>query len=284
MEDRERFPSIPSERELGSGIENKVVRSKRKPQRRILIGIPLTGLVRGEWAIARYSQVIPCNWSQSDSLIWMDQFSPLEHSVADARNIITDQCIKRGFEWLYFIDHDVMLPPHTTITWNQRMLLEKVPVFCGLYFTKSVPSEPIIYRGRGNGYYTDWKMGDKVWVDGIPMGCTMIHASILKVMWDDADWYNIGDLKVKKVFETPARIVTDPETKTWYAATGTEDLEWCNTVIDNDVMRRAGWPEFDVEFPFLMDTGVFCKHISFDGVQYPSRGEEQYFVSKTTES
>jgi hypothetical protein len=281
MENRKGVPSIPNKREF-RGLDEKIIKSPRNPQRRILIGIPITGLVRAEWAIARYSQVIPCNWSQTDALTWMDQFSPLGWSVADARNITVMQCLKHDFEWLYFIDHDVILPPHTTVTWNERMLKEKIPIWSGLYFTKSVPSEPLVYRGHGNGYYTDWKIGDKIWVNVVPMGCTMIHSSILKVMWEDAEYYEAGDFKLKRVFSTPAKVVFDPETLSWYTNSGTEDFDWCNRVIENNVLKRAGWKE--KEFPFLLDTNIFCRHIDFDGVQYPSRGEEQYFVRKTSET
>jgi hypothetical protein len=37
-----------------------------------------------------------------------------------------------------------------------------IPMLSGLYFTKSLPAEPLIYRGRGNSYYKKWKFGDKV--------------------------------------------------------------------------------------------------------------------------
>ena len=52
-----------------------------------------------------------------------------------------------------------------------------VPVVSGLYFTKSEPSEPLIYRGRGSGAYLDFRMGDKVYADGVPTGCLLIHHS-----------------------------------------------------------------------------------------------------------
>ncbi len=34
--------------------------------------------------------------------------------------------------------------------------------------SESVPAEPLIYRGRGNSHFKKWKLGDKVWVDGVP--------------------------------------------------------------------------------------------------------------------
>jgi len=106
-------------------------------------------VVRAEWMLARYGQVIPCNWSSNDYIQWIDQYSPLRFMVADARNLIVEEFIKKGFEWLIFIDHDVVLPPLFLVGVNNYIIEGEPPMFSGLYFTKSVPSEPLIYRGRG---------------------------------------------------------------------------------------------------------------------------------------
>lgn len=251
-----------------------------QPATRILVGIPMTGLLRAEWVLARYGQVIPCNWSQTDAIQWIDSWSPLNFAVADARNIIASACVEQGFEWLFFIDHDVILPPGIILKLNDRMNEAKVPIWSGLYFTRSVPSEPLVYRGRGNSFYKDWKFGDEVWVDGIPMGCTMIHSSILKVLYDSSETYEVKGIKVKKIFETPSRTWFDPETSSFYNAVGTEDLEFCNRVLKEDAFVKAGWTEYgDKEFPFLIDTNLFCRHIESNGIQYPSRGEERAFIN-----
>ena len=248
-------------------------------QNRIMVGIPMTGLLRAEWVIARYGQVIPCNWSQVDAFHWIDQYSPIGFLVADARNVIATQCVEKEFEWLFFIDHDTVLPPTTILQWNARMLKKDVPVFSGLYFTRSVPSEPLVYRGRGNSYYKDWKLGDEVWVDGIPMGCTMIHCSILKAMYEESETYDVMGMKVKAIFETPARTWFDPEKHLWFNSVGTEDLAWCSRVKNDNIFEKAGWPEYqEKEFPFLIDTKVFCRHIDNNGRQFPANGEEQEFI------
>jgi len=253
--------------------------SSENMTKRIMVGIPMTGLLRSEWVIARYGQVIPCNWSQVDCLHWLDQCSPLSFLVADARNVVVQKCIEQDFEWLFFIDHDVILPPTTILKINERMLANKIPMWSGLYFTKSVPSEPLVYRGRGNSYYTKWKMGDEVWVDGIPMGCTLIHNSILKVLWNESEEYIVSNLKVRKVFETPAKTYYDPQKLEWFNVTGTEDLTLCSRIKREGVLKKAGWSEYQKkEYPFMIDTGIFCKHIDWNGVQYPSRGEERYFI------
>ncbi len=134
---------------------SEVFEKTEAAQTRIMIGIPMTGLVRSEWMLARYGQVIPCNWSQVDCLQFLDQWSPVGFLVAGARNIIASACVEQGFEWLFFIDHDTIIPPNTILKWNDRMLKKDVPVYSGLYFTKSLPSEPLVYRGRGTSYYND---------------------------------------------------------------------------------------------------------------------------------
>jgi len=247
-------------------------------QNRVMVGIPMTGLLRAEWVIARYGQVIPCNWSQTDAIRWVDSHSPVNYLVADARNSCVDAAVKQEFEWLVFIDHDVIIPQDFVLKLNDYILKADVPVMSGLYFTKSIPSEPLIYRGRGNSYYNKWKMGDKVWVDGLPMGCTLIHTSILKEMWNDAPEYEYKGEVIRQVFETPRRIYSDPQTQSWFTAVGTEDLDWCTKVIKGGYLKKAGWTNIaKKKYPFLIDTEIFCKHINPDGRQYPAMEEEKTF-------
>ncbi len=265
-------------------IDNEAFRAAENLTKRIIVGIPMTGLLRSEWVLARYGQVIPCNWSQVDCIQWLDQYSPIGHTVANARNIIATKAVELDFEWLFFIDHDTVIPPNTILKWNERMLKADVPIFSGLYFTRSVPSEPLVYRGRGNSYYANWRLGEEVWVDGLPMGCTMIHSSILKVLYDESEVYQVGTqngemLDVRKIFETPVNSYFNPEKLEWFNAVGTEDLEFCTRIMKEDVFTKAGWPEYkDKEFPFLIDTSVFCRHIDFDGKVFPSQGEEQQYL------
>jgi hypothetical protein len=256
------------------------------PQNRIMVGIPMTGLLRAEWVLARYGQVIPCNWSQVDSLQFIEQYSPVNYLVADARNLIVQQAVIGNFEWLFFIDHDVIIPPVTFLTLNEYMLSKKYPVVAGLYFTKSVPAEPLIYRGLGNSFYTDWKFGDIVPVTGHGMGCTLIHVSILKAMWDEMPEYQIGNWTCRKIFETPAKQWFDPQTLSWQAGTGTEDLNWCARVMEHEYFIKAkkhggDWGKFQKkEFPFIIDTRLYCRHIDFDGRQFPMMGEDVKYLRK----
>jgi hypothetical protein len=91
--------------------------------------------------------------------------------------MIVRQVVEGDFEWLFLLEHDVMLPPDGFIQVSDHIRSEKTPVVSGLYYTRSRPAEPLIFRGRGTSYYDQWKMGDLVWCDGVPTGCLLIPES-----------------------------------------------------------------------------------------------------------
>ena len=259
--------------------EMELFKSTVDMKRRLLISVPLTGLIRAEWAMARWGQVTPCNWSQGEMVQWLDQFSPLGFMVADARNVAVQAMMEGNYEWILFIDHDVILPPDTFNKMNQYMLKGDVPIVGGLYFTKSVPSEPLVYQGRGTSYATGWRLGDKVWVDGMGLGCNILHRSILEAVWKDSEQYKVGEAVARRVFDTPARSLYDAEKNIWKTEGGTEDLVFYSRLIDNGYFAKAGWPKFQKKkFPLLCDTSIFCRHIDWNGMQFPANGEEKVFA------
>jgi len=246
-------------------------------KKNLCICVPTTGLVRVEWMMARFGQVIPVNWANGDVFQYFDQYSPMGWAVADARNFCVTHSVNQGFEWTLFIDHDTIPPPDLFLKINNYMREKKYPVVCGLYYCKGSMPEPLIFRGRGTSYFDKWKRGDKVMVDGIPMGCTLIHNSLLKVMFDSSELYTCktlaGPQVVKRVFETPRQAWYDPEEGKYNMKVGTEDLFWCDRVMNEKVLDKAGWGKFakkHPKFPFLVDTSIFCQHIDERGTMYPA--------------
>ena len=248
-----------------------LVKAASTERRRLLLGIPVTGLVRVEWMVARYGQTIPTNWSMAERMQPLSQISPLGYDVKDARNIIVQAAVQAGFEWLFFLDSDVILPPDTFLVLNEYMRQGDIPIVTGLYCTKSQPSEPLIYRGRGNSYFRDFKLGDKVWVDGTGMGLNLMNVKVLTEMWKDAPEYLAGgNQKVRKVFDTPQFMWIDPEAGGIKGFQGTEDLSFYDRMIQGDYLAKAGFKKVArKKYPILFDTGLFARHITPDGVQYP---------------
>ena len=246
-------------------------------QKRICVAVPTTGTVRIEWVMSRFGVTVPVNWSHGDFIYFYDQYSPKNYVVADARNICVEYSISEGFEWTFFLDHDVMLPADTFIKLNKYMTEMEYPIVSGLYYCKGSHPEPLVFRGRGNGYYGDWKFGDKFFVDGIPMGLCLIHNSILKAMYDESETYTVqsimGPVVVRRVFETPRSAWRDTLTGKYISMGGTEDLPFFERILRDNILKKAGWDKIaKKKYPYLVDSTIFAKHIDTLGMTYPSDG------------
>lgn len=270
---------LPTKTKKGAGPAKAPVRQVRNIIKdskdpgyvnRLLVGTATTGNVRMEWVMARYGQIIPTNWSQVQMIQFMSSYVPINYLIDDAQNMIVKEVIEKDFEWLFLLEHDVVLQPDAFLRLNEYIREGKYPVVSGLYYTKTIPAEPMVYRGRGNSFYTNWKLGDKVMVDGVPTGCLLIHRSILKKMWDESPEYNVRGSITRRVFNTPRDMWFDPNTGQFNSTTGTSDLDWCTRVMKENFFEKAGWPEFQkMKFPFLIDTNIFCRQVDENGVQYP---------------
>jgi len=260
--------------------------NKGNYKHRVLFGTPTTGVIRMEWHNAISQLIYPVNWSNSITQVPIPLGGPYEYLVADARNIIVNAFLKKDFEWLVFMDHDTEPPARALLTFSEYMDSYEVPVVAGLYYAKGDPAYPLIFRGRGNGAYcmeggkAQWMVGDRVWCDGIPMGMTMIHKSIMEALANESEDYVItGNLdesgkpeSIKQVFVTPKMSGKDPQNNRHFMRySGTEDLPWCDRLINEEIFKKAGWSDIQKkEFPFLVDTNIFCWHRGEDGVSYPT--------------
>ena len=230
--------------------------------------------------MARYGQIIPTNWSQVEMVQWLNTYAPLEYQLPDAENLIAKQVVLGDYEWFLSIEEDNLLPQETFLRLNEYMIEKKVPIVSGLYYTKSVPPEPILYRGRGNGSFRDFKLGDKVWCDGIPFGCTLIHGSIIKALWNESEEYMVGNEVTRKVFDLPnfnsglMGFENGENTGGRFAYTrGTSDLNFCKRVMRDGIFKKSGWAKYqDMKYPFLVDTNIFVRHIDQKGRQFPLGG------------
>lgn len=241
---------------------------------RVMVSTCTEGLVRFEWAHARYGQGIPINWgAQGFDVPVAGEGNVIGYWIDDAYNIITQKAIELNVDWLVIIEDDILIPPDLLIRFGQYMDDGDEPIVSGLYYTKSEPAQPLLFRGRGNGPFRDWKMGRKVTVDGLPMGCLMIHTSILKFMWNISEPYQAFDgLQLNRVFETPRRVMFDPQAGV-QRQEGTQDLYFFDRVIENEVLKKTGWKKAARrKWPFLCDTSIFCQHIDRQtGRQYPGQ-------------
>lgn len=263
------MPSKAKHPDLGIRIDDA---GNNKYRQRLLVATPTIGLVRMEWVSARYNQIIPTNWSKTDMIQYMNGFIPLRYTTADGQNMAVKAALEGGFEWLLLLEDDTMPPADGFLRFTEYMDKADIPMVSGLYFTKSVPAEPMVYRGRGNHYYRKWKLEDKIWVDGVPTGMLLIHHDLLKVAWDNSPDYTVihTNSSTRRVFKTPAQTWFNEEKGAQETLIGTSDLDFCSEVIKNDWLTKAGFPEIaKKKYPFLIDTQIFCHQIDQAGVKYP---------------
>jgi hypothetical protein len=250
------------------------------PRVRLLIATPTLGNIRIEWAVMRYGQVIPPNWASHDVNVGIGTCVPMHYLVADAQNIATEHMLQNSFEWLLLWEDDVIAPQDLLTRLDRYITDATIPIVSGLYFLKAKRSEPLAYKGRGTRCFCDFRLGDKVWLDGVPTGMLLVHRSILDLMYQESPPYKtVGGRVVRKVFETPMKVMMNPQTGEWNRMQGTSDLFWCQRIVREKVLERAGWPKIaKKEFPFLLDTNILCSHIDLNtGEQFPSKEVLDYF-------
>ncbi len=57
---------------LVKGYTQKTIKNRQPARKRLLVSAPMTGNLRSEWVLSRYSQVVPCNWSMTDATVIID--------------------------------------------------------------------------------------------------------------------------------------------------------------------------------------------------------------------
>lgn len=237
---------------------------------RMLIGIPTRGYCRMEWHQAQRALVTPVNWSEVAVTQPYSAAYTYNYQVADAQNMLVQTALERDFEWILFYEDDMLPPPDALMRLNQYMRAEDTPVVSGLYYTRSRPSEPLVFRGRGDSVYDKFKIGDKVWCTGVPTGFLLVHMGLMRAMWDESPEYQARNRVTRRVFETPRRAEYNAEMNQFNTFSGTSDLEWCNRVIEGEYFKKSGWTKYQrKKYPFLVDTNIFVRHIEFNGEQFP---------------
>jgi hypothetical protein len=256
-----------------------IIKNLGRHNRRVLIGIPTLGVVRIEWDIHRRGQVIPINWQSGE--VTASHLPPsvigMGYSTADAQNVCLERAYLDGYEWFLLWEDDVLPPFTALVTLSKHMDRGEAPMISGLYYSKGNPSWPLVFRGRGNGAYTDWSFGDHVWCDGVPTGFLLIHHTLFRWMWEHATAYKLPDGRtIQQVFQTPRDSWFDPEQDRYFAKMGTSDLYFCDQLLEHEVLAKTGWTALAKKrWPFLVDTTLFCRQIDLNGVLYPDGATER---------
>jgi predicted O-methyltransferase YrrM len=191
----------------------------------LVIAIPFVGRpVSPEWALSLAAQNYPLNLSRS--------FCAIGGVSTDiARNKAVEYALEKKANYIWFLDDDVQTPYFAVRQLIYTIEQSDAMVAGGIYFSKSNPSEPLVYRGRGQGAFWKWKTNDIFEVDGLGGGCLLIKTELFKHL-------------EKPYFKTVDDFITEGNNT---QNAGTEDIYFCNKV------RDAG-------FKIVADAHVMCTH------------------------
>ncbi len=184
----------------------------------VLVVILTRGTVPVQWAAGYRRLQIPAGGKE----IFLAGM-PFDH----ARNVGCESALENGYQWLFFLDDDV-IPPDNVI---QLLMNRQLDIVSGLYYRRHVGTEPVMLRRvqGGRQYITDFTPGQVVEADYVGAGCLLIHRRVLeKMQWPWFEW-----LCDRKDLKEPERI--------------SEDYAFCEKV------QKYG-------FKIHVDTGIQCTH------------------------
>ena len=212
---------------------------------RVVVAIPAIQDPTWFFVLALNAIAYPPNYSKSNNICW-------GREVGEARNHLVRQALEHNFQYLLFLDDDVLPTPDLYI----KLLRHKTDIVSALYCTKSEPSYPLLFEKEGEGCFTDWELGDTVRVWGCGLGATLINLDIFRSGKISEPWFKT----------TKMSVVGDDNG--WHMKSGTEDLFFYTKVME------AG-------YEVLVDTSIRCLHYDrLSKVRYPMEGFEQWYKNK----
>jgi hypothetical protein len=155
---------------------------------------------------------------------------PFDH----ARNTACEAVLNNGFQWLFFLDDDVCIPPDTI----HRLVAKNADIISGLYYRRAPPIVPVarvINEKKEVLWVESWNPpGATIEVDMVGAGCMLIHRRVLEKM--SKPWF---EWELSR---------PDPLPLARPALRGSEDFAFC---------LRAKLHGFKI----YLDTSIQCQHI-----------------------
>ncbi len=162
---------------------------------RVVLGIPTTRTARRsmQWIDAIANLEMPLG--SSLGRVWIE-----DEQIAIARNQICKKAIELDADYLVFVSDDVIPPSNMLLLMLDKIgreypaengKLARSSMITGVYWTKSYPPEPYLWRGLLQGTFKDWKAGEFLPVDLAGCDALMIETSVLKNTpepWFSTDW------------------------------------------------------------------------------------------------
>ena len=147
----------------------------------VVVGIPSFGMVSTIFLQARTGQQFPLVSSAIDKIV-------LNKPIAEARNEIVQFALDQGANYIYWLDDDVIAPGDAFL----KMFMQQKDIINGVYWSKSNPPMPLMFRNHLEGPYLDWHVGDLLEVDAAGNGLTLVKTDVYRKISETigGPWYS----------------------------------------------------------------------------------------------
>lgn len=143
----------------------------------VVIGIPSFGMVSTWFMTSLRGQQFPLVSSAIDKIV-------LNKPIAEARNEIVQFALDQGANYIYWLDDDVIAPPNAFL----NLYRHHKDIINGVYWSKSNPPMPLLFRGHLDGPYWDWHVGDLIEIDAAGSGLTVVKTDVYRNI--EPPWYS----------------------------------------------------------------------------------------------
>lgn len=147
----------------------------------VVIGIPSFGMVSTYFLQSRASMQFPLVSSAIDKIV-------LNKPIAEARNEIVEYALNQGANYIFWLDDDVIAPPDSFL----KLLRHNKDIINGVYWSKSNPPMPLLFRNHLEGPYYNWHVGDLIEIDAAGNGLTLVKTEVYRKISKElgGPWYS----------------------------------------------------------------------------------------------
>lgn len=157
------------------------------------IGVPI--LDKGDGTISNVTH----DWANATAglsgglAITIMRLSIKNYRVDVAKERLAEMAIANGCQFILFIDDDVIPPADGLLKMIRRWRDDpKYQLQTGVYWSKSEPPHPLLFKGNLEGSFWDWTTQDLIKVDGAGAGFLFVDTEIFKKMskpWFSCDYF-----------------------------------------------------------------------------------------------
>jgi len=147
----------------------------------VVIGIPSFGSVSTHFMQARNGQQFPLVSSSIDKVV-------LNKPIAEARNEIVQFALDQDANYIYWLDDDVIAPGDSFL----KLWRHQKDIINGVYWSKSNPPMPLLFRGHLEAPYLNWHVGDLIEIDAAGNGLTLVKTDVYRKISETVGgpWYS----------------------------------------------------------------------------------------------